>query len=96
MWEGAEPSHYSGKQEGNKKMFEFRIINLSDGNQVIDRRLKTPYNSLTPVQMVEYAEMEGMLSLMDRLDRKAKTESERKRNFVRNLLYKLACACGLA
>lgn len=33
-------------------MFNFRIIDTVDGNQIIDRNLKTPYNSLTPVQMV--------------------------------------------
>ena len=35
-------------------MFNFRIIDTVDGNQIIDRQLKTPYNALTPTQMVEY------------------------------------------
>ena len=39
-------------------MFNFKIITTADGNQIIDRNLKTPYSSLTPVQMVEYTEME--------------------------------------
>ena len=40
-------------------MFNFRLINTPDGNQIIDRNLKTPYNALTPSQMVEYTEMDN-------------------------------------
>lgn len=39
-------------------MFDFRIIDIADGNQIIDRNLKTPYKSLTLLQMVEYLEMD--------------------------------------
>ena len=39
-------------------MFEFRIIETADGNQIIDMNLKTPYSTLTPVQMVEYMEVD--------------------------------------
>lgn len=58
-------------------MFEFRIINTPDGNQIIDRTLKTPYSALTPVQMVEYTEMDNNLALMDRMERKAKRKEEK-------------------
>ena len=34
-------------------MFHFRIITTPDGNQIIDRNLSTPYESLTPMQMAE-------------------------------------------
>ena len=30
-------------------MFNFRIIKGNDGNDIIDRNLLTPYDSLTPV-----------------------------------------------
>ena len=53
-------------------MFDFRIINTADGNQIIDRQLKTPYSSLKPVHMLEYAEMEDRLAYMDRLEKKAR------------------------
>lgn len=53
-------------------MFNFRIINLPDGNQVIDRTVKTPYEALTPVQMVEYTEMDNRMTFMDRMERKRK------------------------
>lgn len=76
-------------------MFSFRIIDTADGNQIIDRNLKTPYNALTPIQMVEYLEMDNRLAYMDRMERKTKEEAERKRKLVRNPIYKMACLCGL-
>ncbi len=45
-------------------MFNFRIISLADGNQIIDSSLKTPYDSLTVVQMQEYIEVDCQLGLM--------------------------------
>ncbi len=76
-------------------MFDFRIIETENGGQVIDRNLKTPYNALTPLQMVEYMEMDERLAYMDRMERKARIESARRRKPVRNSLYRLACICGL-
>ncbi len=76
-------------------MFDFRIIETPDGNQIIDRNLKTPYNSLTPLQMVEYTEMDTRLAYMDRLERKRREEAERQRKHLRNPFYRLACACGI-
>lgn len=76
-------------------MFDFRIINTADGNQIIDRQLKTPYSSLTPVQMLEYAEMEERLAYMDRLEKKARQKAEHIRKLAKNPLYKMACIVGL-
>ena len=76
-------------------MFDFRIIDTVDGNQIIDRKLKTPYNSLTPVQMIEYMEMESQLAIMDRIKRKARREAEHKRKLAKNPLWKVACFCGI-
>lgn len=76
-------------------MFEFRIIDTPDGNQIIDRNLKTPYNALTPLQMIEYLEMDNRLAYMDRMERKARAEAERRQKLVRNPFYKLACLCGI-
>ena len=76
-------------------MFEFRLINLSDGNQIIDTTLKTPYDSLTPLQMVEYIEMDNQLAYMKRMDRKQKREAERKQKFTYKFMHKVACACGI-
>lgn len=76
-------------------MFNFRIIDTADGTQIIDRQLKTPYSSLTPVQMVEYTEMDARLSFMDRIERKARREAEHQRKMARNPFYKLACVVGI-
>lgn len=76
-------------------MFDFRIIDTPDGNQIIRKDLKTPYNALTPLQMIEYAEMDVQLAYMDRLERKARAEAEHKRKLAQNPLWKLACLCGL-
>lgn len=76
-------------------MFNFRIIDTADGNQIIDRNLKTPYNALTPLQMVEYVEVDIQLSVIDRMEQKAKSDADRKQKLARNPLWKIACFCGL-
>lgn len=76
-------------------MFNFRIIDTADGNQIINRNLKTPYNALTPIQMVEYLEMDIRLAYMDRMEQKARAEALHKQKLVRNPIYKIACLCGL-
>lgn len=75
--------------------FDFRIIDTECGNQIIDRCLKTPYKALTPLQMVEYLEMNSRLAYMDRMKRKVRAEAERRWKIARNPLYKVACLCGL-
>ena len=75
-------------------MFNFRLINTPDGNQIIDCTLKTPYNSLTPLQMVEYMEIDSKIVVMERAKREEKKKMERKQKLARNPLYKLACICG--
>ena len=76
-------------------MFDFRIISCADGTEIIDRSLKTPYKALTPAQMVEYIETDIQLAILDRMERKARTEADRKRKLIRNPIYKMACLCGL-
>ena len=76
-------------------MFNFRLINTPDGNQVIDTTLKTPYNALTPIQMIEYIEMDNQLAYMERMERKQKKEVERQRKFTYKLFHKVACICGI-
>ena len=49
--------------------FDFTIIICTDGMEIIDRRKKTYYHQLTPVQMVEYIETEIQLVILDRLER---------------------------
>ncbi len=78
-------------------MFNFRIINLANGDQIIDSSLKTSYDSLTAVQMQEYIEVDCQLGLMERQKRKEQREAaEHKRRLWRNPFYRLACAFGIA
>ena len=76
-------------------MFNFRIINTADGNQIIDRNLKTPYDALTPTQMMEYMEMDNSFAFMDRMERKAREKAEHMKRVARNPFYRLACMVGL-
>ena len=69
-------------------MFDFRIINTADGNQIIDRSLKTPYNALTPVDFAEYAEMDNKIFEMDRILKKREKKNKtifHKLNFKRKV-----------
>ena len=76
-------------------MFDFRIINMPNGTDVIDTTLKTPYSSLTHAQMEDYVETDKRLAYMERMKEKAYKKAEHKRK-MRNPLYRLACMCGLA
>ena len=74
-------------------MFNFRIIDTVDGNQVIDTTLKTPCESLTPLQMMEYIEMDRHMAIMERMERKKKRVIKHRQE--NNPLWKLACFCGI-
>ena len=76
-------------------MFNFRLINTPDGNQIIDTTLKTPYSSLTPLQMVEYIEMDNQLAYMKRMERNQKRETQRKRKLTYRFMHKVASMCGI-
>ena len=76
-------------------MFDFRIIETPDGNQIIDTTLKTPYSSLTPLQMDEYMEMDNQLAYMERMERKQEREAEKQRKFIYRFIHKLAYVCGI-
>ena len=76
-------------------MFNFRLINTPDGNQIIDFTLKTPYSSITPLQMEEYIEIDNQLAYMERMERKQKREAERNQKFTYRFIHKLAYVCGI-
>lgn len=83
------------RKAGYTYMFNFRIITTADGNHIIDRNLKTPYEALTPLQMVEYTEMDNRLLIMDRMERKAREKAEHMRKVAKNPFYRIACMVGL-
>lgn len=76
-------------------MFEFRIIHLSNGDQVIDPSLKTPYDSLPFVELIEYIEMDKQMAIMDSIRKKQQKEEVRRQKLERNPLWRFACFCGL-
>jgi len=76
-------------------MFDFRIIDTKDGNQVIRRDLKTPYSALTPLQYIEYTNMEVQLYILDRQKKKYLKEANRRRKLARTPFVRFACFCGL-
>ena len=76
--------------------FDFTVIEISDDTQVIDRKRGTLIDTLPPEMQTEYMEISDQLAAMDRLKRRARLERERKQRRERNLLYRIACLCGLA
>ena len=64
-------------------MFNFRIITCADGTQVIDETLKTPYESLTWEQRIEYNNVEDMLYCMKR---EAQKQKKNVHNFISNFI----------
>lgn len=75
--------------------FNFRIIDLPDGNQVIRKDLRTPFNSLTPFEQAEYTYVENMLYAIEQQKKMERREEDRQRRIARNPFLKLACLCGM-
>ena len=64
--------------------FDFRIIKLADGTDVIDRTLKTPMCALTPMAQLEYSEVANSLFIADREARK-QARMQKKESFSEKL-----------
>ena len=80
---------------GEMICFNFRILEQADGSQVINNKVKTPMDSLTPEMQMEYMEVEVQLAYMELLRERERKEAERKRKLARNPFWRLACLCGL-
>ena len=69
--------------------FNFRIIKTANGAEIIDSTLSTPYNSLTPLQMMDYINVENSLYFSERQRRLQKavepTIIDKAKNFVRRI-----------
>lgn len=81
--------------ENNVVYFDFRLINMPGGTQVIDESIKTPMDALTPEMQIEYMEVHEQLAFIKRMRKKERMEELHKRKIARNPLYRLACACGI-
>lgn len=71
--------------------FNFRIIKAGNGTEVIDNTLSTPYNSLTPMQMLDYINIENSLYFTERKRRLQKatepTVIDKVKNFARRIIH---------
>lgn len=71
--------------------FNFRIIKTANGAEIIDSTLSTPYNSLTPMQMIDYINVENSLYFAERQRRLQKavepTIINKVKNFVRRIIH---------
>ena len=70
--------------------FNFRIIKIANGAEIIDSTLSTPYNSLTPLQMMDYINVENSLYFSERQKRWQKviepTIIDKVKNFARRII----------
>lgn len=71
--------------------FNFRIIKTANGAEIIDSTLSTPYNSLTPLQMMDYINVENSLYFAERQRKLQKavepTIINKVKNFVRRIMH---------
>lgn len=71
--------------------FNFRIIKIANGAEIIDSTLSTPYNSLTPLQMMDYINVENSLYFSERQKRLQKaiepTIIDKAKNFARRIIH---------
>ena len=71
--------------------FNFRIIKSTSGAEIIDSTLSTPYNSLTPLQMMDYINVENSLYFAERQRRLQKatepTIIDKVKNFARRIIH---------
>lgn len=71
--------------------FNFRIIKAGNVTEVIDNTLSTPYNSLTPLQMLDYINIENSLYFAERQKRWQKatepTVIDKVKNFARRIIH---------
>lgn len=77
------------------EVFNFRIINMPDGSQVINQTLQTPEESLTPSEMIDYIETDKCMAIMDAIAKKKQREADRQQKLARNPLRRIACMCGI-
>ena len=73
------------------EQFNFRIIKCANGADIIDSNLSTPYNSLTPIQMVDYSNVENSLYFAERQKRWQKAAEPtiigKVKNFARRIIH---------
>lgn len=73
------------------EQFNFRIIKCANGADIIDSNLSTPYNSLTPIQMMDYINVENSLYFAEKQKRWQKAAEPtiigKVKNFARRIIH---------
>ena len=64
----------------NNLIFNFRIEKATNGAEIINTHLQTPWDSLTPEMLIVYKEMENTLYIAERMKRKAERQQHKKYN----------------
>lgn len=65
--------------------FNFRIINTADGSQIIDTTQETSCDSMSPVEMLDYLQVEESLYFAERQRKKVKIQNESLLNRLKNI-----------
>lgn len=74
--------------------FDFRIIDMGNGVQVIDESVSTPIDSLTLEMQMEYMEVSGQVAFMKRMKRKECRKAGYKQKLARNPFVRFAHFCS--
>lgn len=75
--------------------YDFRIIRCRDGSEIIDEKLKTPLDSIDGVLAAEYQKVQDALDIIHKKEKKRQKEASVRQKKERNILFKIACLCGL-
>lgn len=73
-----------------KNMFKFRLINMPNGIQIIDENLMTPYDSITPEQMIDYIRVEQAMEVI-KIHKRNREIHNMERNKLKTILFRIAC-----
>ena len=79
----------------NTTYYNFRIIKCQDGSEIIDERLKPPLDTIDGVLAAEYQKVQDALDIIHKKEEKRQKEASAKQKKERNILFKIACLCGL-
>ncbi len=75
---------------GLKSMFKFRLIDMPNGLQIIDENLMTPYDSITPEQMIDYIRVEQAMEVI-KIHKRNREIHNMERNKLKTILFRIAC-----
>ena len=63
---------------------------MPNGIQIIDENLMTPYDSITPEQMIDYIRVEQAMDVI-RIHKRNREIHNMERNKLKTILFRIAC-----